>query len=87
MAKALKESFSRLTEMNQDFKSLEIRECEKAIALEQSLQKLQQAQSQLIQTEKMLSLGQMVAGVAHEINNPVNFIHRNLVYLRRCMIL
>jgi two-component system, NtrC family, sensor kinase len=38
---------------------------------------LKQTQSQLIQTEKMSSLGQMVAGIAHEINNPVNFIRNN----------
>jgi len=41
---------------------------------------LQQAQTQLIQSEKMSSLGRMVAGLAHEINNPVNFIHGNLTY-------
>jgi signal transduction histidine kinase len=46
------------------------------------LQKLQQTQVQLIQTEKMSSLGQLVAGVAHEINNPVNFIHGNLAHLK-----
>jgi two-component system, NtrC family, sensor kinase len=39
---------------------------------------LQQAQVQLVQTEKMSSLGQLVAGIAHEINNPVGFIHSNL---------
>lgn len=48
--------------------------------LEQTLHQLQRTQSQLIQSEKMSSLGQLVAGVAHEINNPVNFIYGNLTY-------
>ena len=48
--------------------------------LEKMLYKLQQTQAQLIQTEKMSSLGQLVAGIAHEINNPVNFIYGNLQY-------
>ncbi len=51
---------------------------QKATELEQALHRLHSTQMQLIQTEKMSSLGQLVAGIAHEINNPVNFIYNNL---------
>ena len=67
--------------------SIAIKQCQlykqvhsKAHELEQTISKLGKAQSHLIQTEKMSSLGQLVAGIAHEINNPVNFIFGNLIY-------
>lgn len=62
-------------------KQSEAKEREKSQALAQAVQQLQQAQAQLVHSEKMSSLGQLVAGIAHEINNPVSFIYGNLFHL------
>ncbi len=56
---------------------------QQAADLEEALQELQQAQAQIVQSEKMSSLGQLVAGVAHEINNPVSFIFGNLAHANK----
>ncbi|MBD1842193.1 HAMP domain-containing protein [Cyanobacteria bacterium FACHB-63] len=78
MAQQLRDSFAALAKTNEQ---LEQRVEERTVELRETLHTLRQTQTQLIQTEKMSSLGQIVAGVAHEINNPVNFIHGNLTYL------
>jgi signal transduction histidine kinase len=55
----------------------------KANELSAALTNLRVTQSQLIQTEKMSSLGNVIAGIAHEINNPINFIHGNTTYVNQ----
>ena len=64
----------------------EAKEREKSRQLAEALKRLQQAQSQLIQSEKMASLGQLVAGVAYEIDDPINFIQGNLPHAARYII-
>jgi two-component system, NtrC family, sensor kinase len=60
----------------------EAKEREKSAKLERTIFHLKRTQSQLIQSEKMASLGQLVAGIAHEINNPINFISGNISFIK-----
>ncbi|MGD1899818.1 MAG: response regulator [Phormidesmis sp.] len=66
---------AQLQQLTQD---LEARVQMRTAELSQALENLKQTQMHLVQSEKMSSLGQMMAGIAHEINNPVNFIYGNL---------
>ncbi len=62
------------------YSTLEQRVNERTQKLENALEELRRTQLQMIQSEKMSSLGQLVAGIAHEINNPISFIYGNLIY-------
>jgi signal transduction histidine kinase len=62
---------------------LEVRVTERTAELNTALEDLKQAQTQLIESEKMASLGLLTAGIAHEINNPINFVTSNVSPLRR----
>jgi signal transduction histidine kinase len=68
-------AFDEIAKLNE---SLEVR-------VESRTQELRETQNQLMQSEKMSALGQLVAGVAHELNNPIGFVHANLLLLDEFM--
>ena len=76
-------NITRLKQVEIALRRSELRSREQAYQLQVAFKDLQKMQSQMVQAEKMSSLGQLVAGIAHEINNPVNFIYGNLFHARR----
>ncbi|MBW4513072.1 MAG: HAMP domain-containing protein [Scytonematopsis contorta HA4267-MV1] len=93
MAAQLKTAFNELKitnlklektnhELEKNNTELENRVAERTKELQNIIEELKQMQAQLVQAEKMSSLGQMVAGIAHEINNPVSFIYGNLSHAK-----
>ena len=79
MTTALREARAR---MEQQAAELQANNAE----LQRTMQRLQKTQTQLVQSEKMASLGQLTAGIAHEINNPVNFVASNVGPLKRDLV-
>lgn len=75
LTKKLEEKNTQLQQWNED---LEQRVTERTLELSQALENLQRSQLQLVQSEKMSALGQLVAGIAHELNNPIGCIASNL---------
>lgn len=78
----LLETKTKLEKTNESLGQSETALRQKAEALEKAMHDLKLSQSQMLQNEKMSSLGLLVAGIAHEINNPVNFIYGNVKYIQ-----
>ncbi|MCZ0904359.1 bacteriophytochrome (light-regulated signal transduction histidine kinase), partial [Microcoleus sp. HI-ES] len=70
----------KLEKLNTALEASVAREREKTANLKTAMSELKRAQTQLVQSERMSSLGQLVSAVAYEVTNPINFIYGNLSY-------
>ncbi|MCO5250120.1 MAG: ATP-binding protein [Candidatus Kapabacteria bacterium] len=80
---ALFEDNKKMSRLNQQINNLQRQLLKEKSRLEKTLQELKETQQMLVQSEKMNALGQMVAGIAHEINNPIAFVTNNLYELKK----
>ena len=71
------------SQLKELYESLELKVQERTEALEEANKQLKETQAMMVHSEKMRSLGELVAGIAHEINNPINFIYGNIIHLER----
>ncbi|MBD2461392.1 HAMP domain-containing protein [Oscillatoria sp. FACHB-1407] len=83
LAQSINQLIERVAERTQSLQQAVQHAEQQTQILQRTLAELQKTQTHLVQSEKMSSLGQMIAGIAHEINNPVSFIHGNLKYAKQ----